>query len=78
MISIRDDSIAGEPDESFSVTLISATPNGVFEEDTTCITIIDDDSKWPNIIKTKAISNIMYAIICPHHWTRFECDEVLN
>ena len=45
-ISILDDSIAGEPDEAFSVTLISASPIGIFEEDTTCITITDDDSKW--------------------------------
>ena len=44
-ISILDDSIAGEPNEAFSVTLISASPNGAFEEDTTCITITDDDSK---------------------------------
>ena len=44
-ISILDDSIAGEPDEAFSVTLVSASPIGIFEEDTTCITITDDDSK---------------------------------
>ena len=44
-IPIINDTIANEPDEQFSVTLISASPVGTFGEDTTCVTIIDDDRK---------------------------------
>lgn len=44
-IPIFDDSIANEPVEEFSMTLVSAVPAGVFVEDTSCITIVDNDSK---------------------------------
>ena len=44
-ITIINDTIANEPDEQFSVTLTSASPVGTFGEDTTCVTIIDDDRK---------------------------------
>ena len=44
-IPIINDTIANEPDEQFSVTLTSASPVGTFGEDTTCVTIIDDDRK---------------------------------
>jgi hypothetical protein len=44
-IPIIDDAIAGEPDEQFSVRLISANPVGSFADDASesCITILDND-----------------------------------
>ena len=39
------DDVVTEPDEEFSVSLIRALPAGEFIEDTTCVTIIDNDSK---------------------------------
>ena len=44
-IPILNDTVF-EVDEEFSVTLISAHPEGEFIDDTTCIKIVDDDSKW--------------------------------
>lgn len=35
-----------EVDEEFSVNLINAHPEGEIIDDTTCVKIIDDDSKW--------------------------------
>lgn len=43
-VKILEDSI-DELDEQFSVKLISALPEGSFIEDTSCITIIDNDCK---------------------------------
>ena len=43
-VKILEDSI-DELDEQFSVKLISALPEGSFIEDTSCITIIDNDRK---------------------------------
>ena len=45
-ISIINDTVSNEEDEQFSVTLTSATPVGTFGENTTCVTIIDDDRKY--------------------------------
>ena len=42
LVDIIDDLIGNEPDEEFSVTLISVTTSGSEEA---CITIIDNDSK---------------------------------
>ena len=44
-VPINDDAIANEPEEEFSMTLISAVPAGEFVEDTSCITIVDNDGK---------------------------------
>ena len=44
-VRIIDDAIGNEPEEEFSVTLISASPEGSFGDNESCITIIDDDSK---------------------------------
>ena len=51
-ISIIDDKISNEPDEYFSITITDSIPNGKFIDDTTFITIIDDDSKLYIIIMT--------------------------
>ena len=46
-VSIVDDMIGNEPDEQFSVRFASAQPAGVLGSSSeTCVTIIDDDSKW--------------------------------
>ena len=46
-VPIIDDRLGNEPDEMFSVTFVSAQPAGVFgENNETCVTIKDDDSKW--------------------------------
>ena len=42
-VPIINDTIANELNEQFSVTLISAIPEGRFGDNETCITIIDDD-----------------------------------
>ena len=44
-IPIIDDTVAGEPDEQFSVLLVSVNPVGNFanDADESCITILDDD-----------------------------------
>ena len=44
-IPIIDDTVAGEPDEQFSVRLASSSPVGSFANDAneSCITIFDDD-----------------------------------
>lgn len=44
-VCIIDDVVAMEPDEQFSVRLISADPVGNFAEDASesCITILDND-----------------------------------
>ena len=44
-VSIIDDIIGNEPPEEFSVTLTSASPDGMFGDDESCVTIIDDDSE---------------------------------
>ena len=44
-IPIFDDTIF-EVDEEFSVNLINVRPEGEIIDNTTCIKIIDDDSKW--------------------------------
>ena len=44
-ITIINDIIGNEPAEEFSVTLTSSSPVGTFGENTTCVTIIDDDRK---------------------------------
>lgn len=44
-IPIIDDSVANEPVEEFSMTLVSAVPAGVFIQDTSCISIVDNDGK---------------------------------
>ena len=43
VVNIIDDEIGNEPNEEFSVTLISASPDGDFGAKESCITIIDDD-----------------------------------
>ena len=48
-VPIVNDMIALEPDEQFSVTLATATPVGRFDNNETCITIIDDDGKYMHI-----------------------------
>ena len=45
VVPIIDDDIGNEPDESFSVTLISANPPANFGDRESCINIIDDDSE---------------------------------
>lgn len=44
-VPIIDDMIVGEPDELFSVRLVSANPVGTFADDASesCITILDND-----------------------------------
>lgn len=44
-VTIIDDMFGNEKDEEFSVTLTSATPEGSFGEEQSCITIKDNDSK---------------------------------
>lgn len=44
-ITIIDDEVNGEPSEEFSVKLISASPSGTIGEDTSCVTITDNDRK---------------------------------
>ena len=44
-VKIVNDLIS-ELTEQFSVKLISATPEGSFIDDTSCISIIDDDRKY--------------------------------
>ena len=44
-IQIIDDDVDGEPSEEFSVKLISASPVGTIGEDTSCVTITDNDRK---------------------------------
>ena len=45
-VSIIDDTIVGEPNEEFSVTLVSSDPPGArFGDRESCITIIDDDGE---------------------------------
>ena len=41
-----------EPVEQFSVILINALPEGTFIEDTSCISIIDDDRKNITVLLT--------------------------
>ena len=43
IVPIINDMIGNEPDEEFSVRLISASPDGDFGDSESCITIIDDD-----------------------------------
>ena len=45
-IPIIDDNVKGELSEEFSVKLISASPLGTIGEDTSCVTIIDNDRKY--------------------------------
>lgn len=45
LVQIIDDMLAYEPDEQFSVSLVSATPIGVFRSDESCITIMDNDGE---------------------------------
>ena len=45
-VRIIDDMVA-EPDEQFSVRLISANPAGNFGNDETCVTIVDNDDGKP-------------------------------
>ena len=42
-IQIIDDDVNGEVSEEFSVKLISAFPVGTIGEDTSCVTITDND-----------------------------------
>ena len=44
-VPILDDTVF-ESDEELSVNLINARPVGEIIRDTTCIKIIDNDSKW--------------------------------
>ena len=45
-VPIIDDTIVGEPDEEFSVTLVSSDPPGArFGDRESCITITDDDGE---------------------------------
>lgn len=44
-VQILDDELANEPNEQFSVSLVSAIPDGVFRSSETCITIMDDDGE---------------------------------
>ena len=47
-VTIIDDTTAGEPNEEFSVTLVSSDPPGVrFGDRESCITIIDNDGEQP-------------------------------
>ena len=47
-VPIIDDTTAGEPNEEFSVTLVSSDPPGVrFGDRESCITIIDNDGEQP-------------------------------
>ena len=61
-VRIIDDAVAMEPDEQFSVRLISADPVGNFAEDASesCITILDnDDGKLRHLyVTSKALPNI--------------------
>ena len=43
-VTIIDDMVAGEPNEQFSVSLVSADPTGTFGNRETCVTIVDDDN----------------------------------
>ena len=46
-VPIIDDTVAREPDEQFSVRLMSANPVGNFNNDASesCVTILDDDDR---------------------------------
>ena len=45
-VPILDDMIGNEPDEEFSVTLVSTDPSGArFGDRESCITIMDDDGE---------------------------------
>ena len=45
-VRIIDDMIGNEPNEEFSVTLVSTDPSGArFGDKESCITIIDDDGE---------------------------------
>ena len=44
-VPIIDDYIGNEPDEEFSVTLVSASPYGDFGDSESCITITDNDGE---------------------------------
>ena len=45
-VPINDDMIGNEPNEEFSVTLVSTDPSGArFGDRESCITIIDDDGE---------------------------------
>ena len=67
-VSIIDDAIPGEPNESFSVRLISANPAGSFGNSETCVTIVDNDDGKLELCFCVA-TNILYCIIlqltCP-------------
>ena len=43
---IIDDEIANEADEQFSVMLLDVSPEGNIDGEATCVTIVDDDSKF--------------------------------
>ena len=49
-LPIIDDSIANEANEQFSVTLTDAIPTTNVGNNKTCVTIIDDDSKYTYIL----------------------------
>lgn len=48
-LQIVDDDIANEADEQFLVMLLDVSPAGNIDDETTCITIVDDDSKLYSI-----------------------------
>ena len=45
-VTIINDMIGNEPDEEFSVRLISASPEGNIDGQESCVTIIDDDGEY--------------------------------
>ena len=46
-VPIIDDTVANEPNEEFSVTLVSTDPSGArFGDKESCITIIDNDGEY--------------------------------
>lgn len=69
-IQIIDDMIVSEPNEQFSVKLISAFPVGTIGEDTSCITIIDDDRK----LKVASYSRPMLEIIANNYYYIHACE----
>ena len=60
-VPIIDDTVAGEPDEQFSVRLISANPPGNFSNDETCVTIVDNDDGKRFYLSTVAITFSMHV-----------------
>ena len=57
-IRIIDDNVGSEPNEEFSVKLISASPLGTIGEDTSCVTIIDDDRKFKKNNNNKVVGQL--------------------